>query len=48
MQKKKEDINKKERQDKAEPHQIGDKSFKAIMKVKNSALEYLEVFFPKL
>ena len=29
-------------------HHVGDKSFKAFMKVKETALEYVEQFFPTL
>ena len=34
--------------DKKELHHIGDKSFKKVMKIKASALEYLSVLFPSL
>ena len=37
MQKKKECVDKQEKKDDAELHQVGDKNFKTIMKVKHTA-----------
>jgi Putative transposase, YhgA-like len=48
MQENKKPVKEKDEKDDASVHQVGDKSFKTIMKVKDTALEYLKVFFPKL